>query len=108
MNNKRLPLVNRKLPIKKTNRSPYFTALQYINNIETQTSPKRTFHRQEFQFFQKIPSSGLKIICQFVKVDQNVNKPLARALRCIIIKSFFLAIDWTYLYDLSHTFLKRL
>ena len=53
-----------------------------------------TFHRQDSHFFfQKIPSSGLKIICQFVKVDQNVNKPLARALRYIIIKSSFLAID---------------
>ena len=32
---------------KLANRSPYFTAFQYINNIETQTSPKTTFHRQE-------------------------------------------------------------
>ena len=33
------------------NRSPYFTALQYINNTETQTFPKTTFHRQESHFF---------------------------------------------------------
>ena len=33
------------------NRSPYFTVLQYINNTETQTFPKMTFHRQESQFF---------------------------------------------------------
>ena len=46
------------------------------------------------------------MVWQFVKVDQNVNKPLARALRYTITKSFFLAIDWTYLYDLSHTCLR--
>ena len=87
MNNKRLSLVNNKLRVKKlANRSPYFTALQYINNIETLTSPKTTFHRQESKFFQKKTSSGLNIICQFVLDGQNVNKPLARALRYIIIK----------------------
>ena len=36
------------------NRSPYFTVLQYINNTETQTFPKMTFHRQESQFFLSI------------------------------------------------------
>ena len=35
-------------------------------------------------------------------------KPLTRALRYILIKPFFLAIGWSYLNDLSHTFLKRL
>ena len=35
-------------------------------------------------------------------------KPLTRAPRYILIKSFFLAIGWSYLHDLSHTFLKRL
>ena len=35
-------------------------------------------------------------------------KPLTRALRYILIKPFFLAIGWSYLHDLSHTFLKRL
>ena len=35
-------------------------------------------------------------------------KPLTRALRCMLIKPFFLAIGWSYLHDLSHTFLKRL
>ena len=35
-------------------------------------------------------------------------KPLTRALQYILIKPFFLAIGWSYLHDLSHTFLKRL
>ena len=34
--------------------------------------------------------------------------PLTRAPWYILIKSFFLAIGWRYLNDLSHTFLKRL
>ena len=51
---------------KLANRSPYFTALQYMDNIETQMSPKTTFHRQESQLFSKKTSSGLEIICQFV------------------------------------------
>ena len=35
-------------------------------------------------------------------------KPLTRAPRDTIIKSFLLAIGWSYFHDLSHTFLKRL
>ena len=35
-------------------------------------------------------------------------KPLTRAPRYILIKSFFLAIGWSYLHDLSHMFLKGL
>ena len=38
---------------------------------------KRRFISRNINFFQKIPSSGLKIICQFVKVDQNVHKQSA-------------------------------
>ena len=58
--------------------------------------------------FLKNLSSGLKIIRQFVKVDQNIQKPLTKAARYILIKSFLLAIGWSYLHGLSHTFLKRL
>ena len=58
--------------------------------------------------FLKNLSSGLKIICQFVQVDQNIQKPLTKAARYILIKSFVLAIGWSYLHGLSHTFLKRL
>ena len=61
-----------------------------------------------FLIFFKNLSSGLKIIRQFVKVDQNIQKPLTKAARYILIKSFFLAIGWSYLHGLSHTFLKRL
>ena len=39
--------------INLANCSPYFTALQYINNRETQRSLKTTFSLEESQFFQK-------------------------------------------------------
>ena len=58
--------------------------------------------------FLKNLSSGLKVIRQFVKEDQNVQKPLTKAPRYILIKFFFLAIGWSYLHGLSPTFLKRL
>ena len=35
-------------------------------------------------------------------------KPLTIVPRYILIKFFFLAIGWSYLHDLSHTFLKKL
>ena len=43
-----------------------------------------------------------------IKKTKMFTKPLTRALRYILIKPFFLAIGWSYLNDLSHTFLKRL
>ena len=42
-------------------------------------------------------------IIRKLKVAYIANKPLTRAPRFILIKSFFLAIGWSYLYDLSHT-----
>ena len=60
------------------------------------------------EIFLKNLSNGLKIIRWFGKVDQNVDKPLTRVSRYILIKSFFLAIGGSYLHDLSRTFLKRL
>ena len=33
---------------------------------------------------------------------------VAKIVLLVIIKPFFLAIGWSYLHDLSHTFLKRL
>ena len=42
LNNERLTLVNTKISAKMlVNCSPYFTALQYINNLETKRSYKR-------------------------------------------------------------------
>ena len=42
LNNERLSLVMKKFPIKKLeNCKPYFTALQYINNLKTIKSYKR-------------------------------------------------------------------
>ena len=42
------------------------------------------------------------------KKTKMFTKLLTRALRYIPIKPFFLTIGWSYLHDLSHTFLKRL
>ena len=46
---------------KIANCSPYFTALQYINNLETQMSPKTTLNLENLKFLKNL-SSGLKII----------------------------------------------
>ena len=58
LNNERLSLVKTKLPIKNlANCNPYFTALQYINNLETQRSPKTTVNPLNLEnliFFKKI------------------------------------------------------
>ena len=57
LNNERLSLVITKLPIKKvtngkkvTNCSPYFTALQCINNLETERSYKRKVNLKNLKF----------------------------------------------------------
>ena len=36
------------------NCSPYFTTLQYINNLETKKSYKRTFYLKTLKFLKKI------------------------------------------------------
>ena len=92
---------------KLANCSPYFTALQYLNNLETQRSYKTTVNLKNINFFKKNLSSGLNIIRLFVKVDQNVYKTDNKS-ASIHMKSFFLTIGWSYLHDLSHRFLKRL
>ena len=54
LNNLRLSLVMTKLPIKKvTNCSPYFTALQYINNLDTKRSYKRKVNLKNLKFLKK-------------------------------------------------------
>ena len=44
------------------NCSPYFTTLQYINNLETKKSYKKTVYVKTLKFKKKKLSSGLKII----------------------------------------------
>ena len=51
------------------------------------------------------PLSRNGIKHQKCKFKRNV--PLTRAPRHILIKSFFLAIGYIYLHDLSHKFVKR-
>ena len=54
LNNEWLLLVMTKLSIKKlTNCSPYFTALQYINNLETKRSYKRKVNLKNITFLEK-------------------------------------------------------
>ena len=53
---------------------PCFTALQYVDNLETKRSYKRKVHLKNINFFKKKLSSGLKIVRLFVKEDQNVYK----------------------------------
>ena len=50
LNNERLSLVITKLPIKNYNCSPYFTALQCINNLETKRSYKRKVNLKNIKF----------------------------------------------------------
>ena len=51
LNNERLSLVITKLLINKvTNCSPYFTALQCINNLETKRSYKRKVNLKNVKF----------------------------------------------------------
>ena len=55
LNNERLSLVNTKFLTKLmlANSSPYFTALQYINNLETKRSYKRTVYLKILKFSKK-------------------------------------------------------
>ena len=68
------------------NCSPYFTALQYINNLETQRSYK-TVNLKNINLKKKQLSSALNIIRLVGKVDKTVNKTAN-----ILIKSSILAI----------------
>ena len=67
------------------NCSPYFTALQYINNLETQRSCK-TVNLKNINLKKKQLSSALNIIRSVGKVDKTVNKTAN-----ILIKSSILA-----------------
>ena len=54
LNNERLSLIITTLPIKKvTSCSPYFTALQCINNLETKRSYKRKANLKNLKFKKK-------------------------------------------------------
>ena len=59
--------VNKRLSLKKkiVNCSSYFTALQDISNLETQSSNKTTANFKNIKIL-KIRSSGFQIICLFV------------------------------------------
>ena len=86
-------LVNTKFPIKVANCSPYFTILQVISNLETQKSYKITVNLKNLNFFKKICQAVLKLFTFFLSRPLKMfTKPLTRAPRYIVIKSFFLEI----------------
>ena len=73
----------------------------YINNLENQRSGKVTVILENL----KNLSSCFKIIRLFVKKTKTVvYKPLTRAPRYILIKSFCQGIGWSYLQYLSPRF----
>ena len=55
--------------------SPYFTALQYENNLETQRSPKATLNLGNFNFSKK-SFKWFKNYLLICKVDWNVHKTI--------------------------------
>ena len=55
--------------------SPYFTALQYENNLETQRSPKATLNLGNFNFSKK-SFKWFKNCLLICKVDWNVHKTI--------------------------------
>ena len=108
LNNERLSLVMTRLPIKKY-RIVAVILLPY--NVSTILKLKGHIKGRlisRILNFLKNLSSGLKIFANLIKKTKMFTKTLTRALRYILIKPSFLAIVWSYLNYLSHTFLKRL
>ena len=58
---------------KIANCSPHFTALRYINNLETQRTIKMMVNLENLKFLKSV-LSGLKIIRFFVEVDRKFKK----------------------------------
>ena len=83
------------------NCSPYFTALQYINNLETKRSYKRKVNLTNINFFKNL-SGGLKIIHLFVKEDQNVYKTINKS-ASIHTNQTLLSSNWLELSPRSFT-----
>ena len=83
------------------NCSPYFTALQYINNLETKRSYKRKVNLTNINFFKNL-SGGLKIIRLFVKEDQNVYKTINKS-ASIHTNQTLLSSNWLELSPWSFT-----
>ena len=90
---------------KLSNCSLYFTALQYINNLETKRSYKRTVNLDSY-FFKKIYRTVSKLFANLLKYTEMFTEPLTRVPRYVLIITFFPAIGWSYLHDLSHVFKK--
>ena len=89
---------------KLTNCSPNFTALLISIILKLKGYIKGRLISRILNFKKK----SIERFKNYLPVDQNIQKPLTRAPGYILIKNFFLAIGWSYLHDLSYTFLKRL
>ena len=59
-------------------------------------------------FFRKIYRTVKKLFANLLKYTEMFTEPLTRVPRYILIITFFPAIGWSYLHDLSHMFFKRL
>ena len=89
LHNERLTFVNTKF-LPKYSRIVALILLPYSTSIILKLKGHikgRLISR--FLIFFKNLSSGLKIIRQFVKVDQNIQKPLTKAARYILINPSF-------------------
>ena len=67
-----------------------------------------TVNLDNLNFKKKICQAVPKLFAYLFEETKMFTKPLIRAPKNILIKSFFLAIGYSSRYDLSHTFLKRL
>ena len=74
-----------------------------MNNLETKRSYKRKVNLKNLNFLKNL-STGLKIIRQIVKEDQNVYKTAKKRASIHTNQTLFSS----NLHDFSHTFLKRL
>ena len=73
---------------KLANCSLYFTALQYINNLETKRSYKRTVNLDSY-FFLKIYRTVSKLFANLLKYTEMFTEPLTRVPRYVLIITFF-------------------
>ena len=77
LNNEKLTLVNTKFGQNLTNCSPYFTALQYIKNLETERSYKRRVNLKNLKIKKKSIERFKKnlLVCQCrPKYSKTANK----------------------------------
>ena len=91
---------------KLSNCSLYFTALQYTSIILKLRGHRKGRLISILNFFRKIYRTVEKLFANLLKYTEMFTEPLTRVPRYILIITFFPAIGWSYLHDLSHVFKK--